>query len=73
MGIVVDSAFVAADLVVDATGRAGRLSTPFRPLGQRVDCGMAYAARRVPTALRRPMLGRSTVDLASWPSTGASW
>ncbi len=46
VGIVVDSAFVAADLVVDATGRAGRLSTPFRPLGQRVDCGMAYAARQ---------------------------
>ena len=45
-GIVVDSALVAADLVVDASGRAGRLSTPFRPLGQRVDCGMAYAARQ---------------------------
>ena len=46
VGIVVDSAFVAADLVVDASGRAGRLSTAFRPLGQRVDCGMAYAARQ---------------------------
>ncbi len=45
VGIVVDSAFVAADLVVDASGRSGRLSAPFRPLGQRVDCGMAYAAR----------------------------
>ena len=37
---------MAADLVVDASGRAGRLSTAFRPLGQRVDCGMAYAARQ---------------------------
>ncbi len=46
IGIVVDSVFVAADLVVDASGRAGRLSTAFRPLGQRVDCGMAYAARQ---------------------------
>jgi len=46
VGIVVDSVFVAADLVVDAGGRAGRLSSPFRPLGRRVDCGMAYAARQ---------------------------
>ena len=46
VGIVVDSVFVAADLVVDASGRAGRLSTALRPLGQRVDCGMAYAARQ---------------------------
>ena len=38
--------FVAADLVVDASGRAGRLSAPFRPPGHRVDCGMAYAARQ---------------------------
>jgi 2-polyprenyl-6-methoxyphenol hydroxylase-like FAD-dependent oxidoreductase len=45
-GIVIDSAFVPADLVVDASGRAGRLSAPYRPLGQRVDCGMAYAARQ---------------------------
>ena len=46
VGVVVDSVFVGADLVVDASGRAGRLSTPFRPLGRRVDCGMAYAARQ---------------------------
>ena len=46
IGIVVNSAFVAADLVVDASGRAGRLSAGYRPLGQRVDCGMAYAARQ---------------------------
>ena len=44
-GIVVDSAFVGADLVVDAGGRAGRRSTAFRPPGQRADCGMAYASR----------------------------
>jgi 2-polyprenyl-6-methoxyphenol hydroxylase-like FAD-dependent oxidoreductase len=45
-GIVVDSILMPADLVVDAGGRSGRLSSPFRPLGQRVDCGMAYAARQ---------------------------
>jgi 2-polyprenyl-6-methoxyphenol hydroxylase-like FAD-dependent oxidoreductase len=45
-GVVVDSTLVSADLVVDAGGRAGRLSSPYRPLGQRVDCGMAYAARQ---------------------------
>jgi 2-polyprenyl-6-methoxyphenol hydroxylase-like FAD-dependent oxidoreductase len=46
VGVVVDSAFVAADLVVDAGGRAGRLSAGYRPPGRRVDCGMAYAARQ---------------------------
>ena len=46
VGIVVDSALVAADLVVDASGRAGRLSAPYRTSIERVDCGMAYAARQ---------------------------
>ncbi len=45
VGIVVDTRFLAADLVVDASGRAGRLSAPHRPIRRRVDCGMAYAAR----------------------------
>ena len=46
VGITVDSAFVPADLVVDASGRAGRLSAGFRSRLERVDCGMAYAARQ---------------------------
>ncbi len=45
-GVVVDSHLVSADLVVDASGRAGRVTRNFRPLGQRMDCGMAYAARQ---------------------------
>ena len=46
VGITVDSAFVPADLVVDASGRAGRLSAGLRSRLERVDCGMAYAARQ---------------------------
>lgn len=46
VGVVVDSRSVAADLVVDASGRGGRVTRPFRPPGRRVDCGMAYAARQ---------------------------
>jgi hypothetical protein len=46
VGIIVDSAFLGADLVVDASGRAGRLSAPYRARSERVDCGMAYAARQ---------------------------
>lgn len=45
-GAVVDGARVGADLVVDASGRAARLSDPFRPVGVTRDCGMAYAARQ---------------------------
>lgn len=45
VGITVDSSFIAADLVVDASGRAGRIVGAPR-LTQRVDCGMAYAARQ---------------------------
>ena len=45
VGITVDSGFVAADLVVNASGRAGRIRGV--PQGtQRVDCGMAYASRQ---------------------------
>ena len=46
VGVVVDSGFAPADLVVDASGRSARLSAPFRPLRRRVDCGMAYASRQ---------------------------
>jgi 2-polyprenyl-6-methoxyphenol hydroxylase-like FAD-dependent oxidoreductase len=44
-GLVVDRQFIGADLVVDASGRAGRLSAPYRPDGHTSDCGVAYAAR----------------------------
>ena len=46
VGVVVDSHPIPADLVVDASGRSGRLSAARRPLRRRVDCGMAYAARQ---------------------------
>ena len=45
VGITVDSVFVAADLVVDASGRAGRIAGAIR-VTERVGCGMAYAARQ---------------------------
>ena len=46
VGIIVDSALLTADLVIDASGRAGRFSAPYRARAERVDCGMAYAARQ---------------------------
>jgi 2-polyprenyl-6-methoxyphenol hydroxylase-like FAD-dependent oxidoreductase len=46
VGLIVDSDYVPADLIIDASGRSGRISAPYRPLGLRVDCGMAYAARQ---------------------------
>lgn len=45
VGLTVDGRFLAADAVLDASGRAGRLSDPFRPEGERMDCGMAYCSR----------------------------
>ncbi len=44
-GVVVDGESIACDLVVDASGRAGRPSAMHRPLGTSVDAGIAYAAR----------------------------
>lgn len=44
-GVVVDAAVVRADLVVDASGRAGRATSEHRPRADRTDCQMAYAAR----------------------------
>lgn len=44
-GLTVDGRFVAADVVIDASGRGGRLSDPYRPAGERIDCGMAYCSR----------------------------
>lgn len=45
VGVVVDGATYDADLVVDATGRTGRLSSGLRPPVEGGDCGFAYASR----------------------------
>ena len=45
-GVVVDSNYVDADLVVDASGRGGRLTAAYRPASTALDCGVAYACRR---------------------------
>ena len=44
--VVVDGVPVPADLVVDASGRAGGLSDAHRPAREGGSCGMAYAARQ---------------------------
>jgi 2-polyprenyl-6-methoxyphenol hydroxylase-like FAD-dependent oxidoreductase len=44
-GVVVDGAIHDADLVVDATGRTGRLGSEHRPPAEGGDCGFAYASR----------------------------
>ncbi len=45
VGVTVDGGFVAADVVLDASGRSGRLSDAYRAAGDRTDCGMAYCSR----------------------------
>ncbi len=45
VGLTVDGRFVAADVVLDASGRNGRLSDAHRAVGERTDCGMAYCSR----------------------------
>ncbi len=44
-GLVVDGESLEADLVVDASGRAGRVSDDYRPEAEGADTGLAYAAR----------------------------
>lgn len=44
-GVVVDGAFVAADVVIDATGRTGRLGEELRPPGEGAGCGFSYVSR----------------------------
>jgi 2-polyprenyl-6-methoxyphenol hydroxylase-like FAD-dependent oxidoreductase len=44
-GLTVDSRFVPAELVIDASGKAGRFAASRRPEPDDVDCGFAYAAR----------------------------
>lgn len=44
-GVVVDGAMLPTDVVVDASGRAGKVSGDLRPSRTGGDCGFAYAAR----------------------------
>jgi 2-polyprenyl-6-methoxyphenol hydroxylase-like FAD-dependent oxidoreductase len=44
-GIVVDGARVDADVVIDATGRSGRLGDELRPTGEGGPCGFSYVSR----------------------------
>jgi len=44
-GLVVDGRVASADLVVDASGKAGRFATSYRPQAEGGDCGVAYASR----------------------------
>src|SRR5690349_7096924 len=46
VGITVDGATVDADLVVDASGRSGRLGRGLRAPAERHDCGLAYVSRQ---------------------------
>jgi 2-polyprenyl-6-methoxyphenol hydroxylase-like FAD-dependent oxidoreductase len=45
-GVVVDGTFVPADLVVDASGRAGQLAPAHRPCREGGPTGIAYATRQ---------------------------
>jgi 2-polyprenyl-6-methoxyphenol hydroxylase-like FAD-dependent oxidoreductase len=45
-GVRVDGAEIAADLVVDASGRAGRLTRTLRSPGEGGPCGSAYVSRQ---------------------------
>lgn len=45
-GVRVDGTEVAADLVVDASGRAGRLTRPLRAPAEGGPCGSAYVSRQ---------------------------
>jgi 2-polyprenyl-6-methoxyphenol hydroxylase-like FAD-dependent oxidoreductase len=45
VGVVVDGTVHPADLVVDATGKAGRFAAEHRPDFEGGDCGFAYASR----------------------------
>jgi 2-polyprenyl-6-methoxyphenol hydroxylase-like FAD-dependent oxidoreductase len=44
-GVIVDGDLLPADLVLVATGRAGRLGETFRPPAEGGDCGFSYLSR----------------------------
>ena len=45
-GVTVDGQELEADLVIDASGRAGRLTRALRPRAEGGDCGIAYVSRQ---------------------------
>jgi 2-polyprenyl-6-methoxyphenol hydroxylase-like FAD-dependent oxidoreductase len=45
-GVRADGALAEADLVIDASGRAGRLSRHYRAPAESSDCGLSYASRQ---------------------------
>src|SRR5438093_855660 len=45
-GLRVDGARVDFDLVIDASGRNGRIARPYRAPAQGGDCGIAYVSRQ---------------------------
>jgi flavin-dependent dehydrogenase len=45
-GVTVDGHELVADLVIDASGRAGRLTRGLRPPAEGGDCGIAYVSRQ---------------------------
>ena len=44
-GVVVDGRLIEADLVIDASGRSGRLGDDLRPPGEGGACGFSYVSR----------------------------
>ena len=61
-GVSVDRHQVAADLVIDASGRASRLTRAFRGPAEGGDCGIAHVSRQyrlLPGAAYRPTMYRS--------------
>ncbi|MGH3840649.1 MAG: FAD-dependent oxidoreductase [Pseudonocardiaceae bacterium] len=60
VGVRVDGHQVDADLVIDASGRAGQLTRTFRAPAEGGDCGIAYVSRQyqlLPGAQYGPMNG----------------
>lgn len=45
IGVLLDGEPLAADLVVDATGKSGRFAASYRPEFEGGDCGLAYVSR----------------------------
>lgn len=63
-GLLVDGSVVAADLVIDASGRSGRLGDELRPAGEGGACGFSYVSRMYRT---RHGDDRAVLDAAGLP------
>jgi 2-polyprenyl-6-methoxyphenol hydroxylase-like FAD-dependent oxidoreductase len=59
-GVRVDGTLVPADLVIDASGRAGRLGDELRPPGEGGSCGFSYVSR-----MYRVIDGEAAAELAA--------